>query len=76
MKGVSALRALISVVGALELARASEVDGDTNPRSVCDPKLSNNTIFDFSIANVYGNETIHLSQFRGKVTLIVNVATY
>ena len=76
MKGECALRALVSLAGALAFARASEVDGDTNPRSVCDSTLSNHTIFDFSIPNVYGNETIHLNQFRGKVTLIVNVATY
>ena len=76
MKGESAVRALISLAGALVVARGSEVDGDTNPRSVCDPSKSNQTIFDFAIGNVYGNETIHLNQFRGKVTLIVNVATF
>ena len=76
MNGEGALGALVSLVSALALARASEVDGDTNPRSICDPKLSNHTIFDYTIANVFGNETIHLNQFRGKVTLVVNVATY
>ena len=76
MKGEGALRALVSLAGVLAWARASEVDGDTTPRSVCDSTLSNYTIFDYSIPNVYGNETIQLNQFRGKVTLIVNVATY
>ena len=76
MKGESAVRALVSLVGALAVVQASEVDGDTNPRSICDPSKSNRTIFDYSIGNVFGNETINLNQFRGKLTLIVNVATF
>ena len=72
----SAFRALVSIATALVAARASEVDGDTTPRSLCDPSLSNATLFDFSIKNVYGNESVDLSQLRGKVTLLVNVATF
>jgi hypothetical protein len=74
MKGGSVIGAFLSLTAAL--AGASEVDGDTPPRSTCDPSLSNSTIFDYSINNVYGNESIDLSSLRGKVTLIVNVATY
>ena len=69
---------LISLAGALVLA-CSGVNGDLhsmNPRSTCDPTKSNHTIYDFFIGNVFGNDTINLSQFRGKVTLLVNVATY
>ena len=65
------MRALLSLAGALVLARA-----DVNPRGVCDTSGSNQTAFDFSFKNVYGNETIKMDQFRGKVTLVVNVATY
>lgn len=70
-----------SVVGALlsltaAVVGASEVDGDTPPRSTCDPSLSNNTIFDFTFQNVYGNASIDMTSLRGKVTLVVNVATY
>ena len=73
--GESVVRTLISLAGALVLAQ-NGVNGDTNPRSTCDPTASNQTVYDFSIGNVFKNDTIHLSQFRGKVTLIVNVATY
>ena len=69
---------LISLAGALVLAR-SGVNGGShplNPRSTCDPTSSNQTIYDFSVGNVFKNDTIHLSQLRGKVTLLVNVATY
>ena len=45
-------------------------------RQPCDPSLSNQTIFDFSLPNVYQNGTIDLSEQRGKLTLFVNTATY
>ena len=46
------------------------------PRQSCDPSLSNQTIFDFSLPNGYQNGTIDLSEQRGKLTLFVNTATY
>jgi len=52
------------------------VSAVTNPRSVCDPSLSNSTLFDFSIKDVYQIEDMDLDQLRGKLTLVVNVATY
>ena len=45
-------------------------------RQPCDPSLSNQTIFDFTLPNVYQNGTIDLSEQRGKLTLFVNTATY
>jgi len=46
------------------------------PRQPCDSSLSNRTIFDFTLPNVYQNGTIDLSEQRGKLTLFVNTATY
>uniref|UniRef100_A0A2C9JW72 Glutathione peroxidase n=1 Tax=Biomphalaria glabrata TaxID=6526 RepID=A0A2C9JW72_BIOGL len=40
------------------------------------PANDNRTIYDFSLKNVHQNVTINLSDYRGKVVLIVNVATY
>lgn len=71
-----ALYALFSFAAVIGGSFASEADGDVPPRQKCDPSLSNHTIFDFSLPNVHQNGTLDLSSLRGKVTLIVNVATY
>jgi len=43
----------------------------------CNTELSaNQTIYDFSIPDLKGKEEIPLSKYRGKLVLIVNVATY
>ncbi|KAH3699933.1 hypothetical protein DPMN_074894 [Dreissena polymorpha] len=65
---VSTLVWLAAVVGSV-------VSSDT-PRQACRTPTNNQSIFDFSIRNVYDNATIDLSQFRGNLTLVVNVATY
>lgn len=49
---------------------------DVLPRQKCDPLLSNHTMFDYSLDNIYQNASLDLSQLRGKLTLVVNVATY
>lgn len=74
MVRVGTISALLTLTAAF--AAASEVDGDTPPRSTCDQSLANGTLFDFSIKNVYENASIDLNAFRGKLTLVVNVATY
>lgn len=45
-------------------------------RQVCDPSPSNQTIYDFSLDDVYQNDTIDFSAYRGKLVLLVNTATY
>lgn len=72
MAGLSAVSALLTIAAAY----IGAVDSVTSPRSTCDPSLANGTLFDFSVQNVYENASIDLSALRGKVTLIVNVATY
>lgn len=74
MRREGAVSAILSLTAAFVGVR--EIDGGIPPRSTCDPSLSNGTIFDFSINNVYGNASIDIASLRGKVTLIVNVATY
>ena len=77
MNGDCVIRTLVSLAIVLVGGRASEVDGDTNPRSICTPATSNHTLLDFNnVLNVYENETLDLAQCRGKVTLMVNTATY
>lgn len=71
-----ALYALFSFAAVIGGSFASEADGDVPPRQKCDPSLSNQTIFDFSLPNVYQNGSLDLSMLRGKLTLIVNVATF
>ena len=40
------------------------------------PGAENRTLYDFHLRNVHLNETLDFSQYRGKVVLVVNVATY
>ncbi|KAH3699937.1 hypothetical protein DPMN_074898 [Dreissena polymorpha] len=70
------LSALVSLAAIVGSTVGSEADNAIPPRQACRPPLGNQTIFDFSIRNVYDNATINMSQFRGKLTLVVNVATY
>lgn len=49
---------------------------DIKPREKCYPTASNETIYDFTLSNVYQNETLDLSQYRGKLVLLVITATY
>ena len=70
------LVALVSIMATLSGALASDVDYDTNPRSICDPSKSNKTIHDFTFPSVYQNDTIDMSLFRGKVVMVVNTASF
>ncbi|KAH3699935.1 hypothetical protein DPMN_074896 [Dreissena polymorpha] len=70
MQGDGVLSTLVWLTAVVGSAVASE------ERQACGPPTNNQSIFDFSIRNVYDNATIDLSQFRGKLTLVVNVATY
>lgn len=40
------------------------------------PSSDNTTFYDFKLRNVHKNDTINFSDYRGKVVLLVNVATY
>lgn len=42
----------------------------------CWKPLNQSSVYDFSIENVYENETISLSNYTNQVLLLVNVATY
>jgi len=61
---------LVLLAGAL-LGPAAAV---TYQRVACDP--STVTIYGFNATNLYGNETVTLDRYQGKVVLIYNVATY
>ena len=63
--------ALCCFATILIIARA-----DDEYRKTCHPLPSNETIYDFSLENVYQNETLDLSEYRGKVVFLVNTATY
>jgi hypothetical protein len=46
-------------------------------RTVCNqPASSGESIYDFKQADIYNNTVINLSDYRGKVVIISNVATY
>ncbi|OWF48100.1 hypothetical protein KP79_PYT03810 [Mizuhopecten yessoensis] len=52
----------------------SSVSGQT---VVCSqPANSTSSVYDFSIQDIYQQRTMNLSEYRGKVLLVVNVATY
>lgn len=74
MKRVSITGSLLATITAF--AGLCVAGGTVPPRSKCDPSLSNGTIFDFQIQNAYKNASLDLESLRGKLTLIVNVATY
>jgi len=78
MREGSAVYALFSICAAIAGGgvRASEADGAVPPRQMCNPSLSNGTIFDYNLPGLYQNETIDLSALRGKLTLVVNVASF
>jgi len=40
------------------------------------PTSLNETAYDFDFLGIYANDTFSMSQFRGKVTLVINVATF
>ena len=64
------------LVGAV-LTVLSPVWGQINGVGRCHvPNSENTTLYDFSLQNVHKNETIDFSSYRGKVVLLVNVATY
>lgn len=69
-----ALYALFSLAAAIRGALGDVTD--VSPRQKCLPSTGNTTIYDFTLPNVYQNETLDLSELRGKVTLFVNTATY
>jgi len=46
-------------------------------RVICNPSIDDNsTIHDFSLKDVHNRNVIDLSAYRGKLVLMVNVATY
>jgi len=52
------------------------VQGDPPLSRQCNVDASNQTIYDFTIPTLSGSKNISLSDYRGKLVLIVNVATY
>jgi len=40
------------------------------------PSSDKESIYDFSLMDIHKTKTINLSDYKGKVVLIVNVATY
>lgn len=74
--GQGVVRALFSLMSALAVAWTNCLDAQPVNRTTCDPSRRNQTIFDFSMDNVFKNGTIELDELRGKVTFIVNVATF
>ncbi|KAH9504059.1 hypothetical protein Btru_067641 [Bulinus truncatus] len=36
----------------------------------------NRTIYDYSVKDIHGSNVVNLSDYRGQVVMIVNVATY
>lgn len=51
-----------------EVARAEDQKGG-------DAKVSNKSLYDFKVKNI-GGKDVELSQYKGDVVLIVNVASY
>jgi len=68
---LQALLAVASIVGGVHAA--GDYDG-IDQRQIC--RRGNQSVYDFTFKNVYDNETLSMSQFRGKLTLVVNVALY
>ena len=61
----------------LLLALLGPVTRTVGLKVVCDkPQKLGKTVYDFSVENIFENETISLNQYRGNVLAIVNVATY
>lgn len=55
----------------------SPIRGQENGVGNCHvPSSENTTLYDFQLKNVHMNETINFSDYRGKVVMLVNVATY
>lgn len=68
---------VVSLFGAVGSALGSVTGNAPKGTYVChQPSSDNTTIYDFTLKDVYKNRDINFSQFQGKVTLIVNVATY
>lgn len=58
-----------SLLGFLALASAKRVTCDSiSPQS--------KTVYDYKAMNIYENETIEFTRYRGSVLAIMNVATY
>lgn len=66
-----------SLLGTVGSALGSVTGNAQKGTYVCNqPSSDNTTIYDFTLKDVYKNRDINFSDFQGKVTLIVNVATY
>ena len=62
---------------AAVVAVLSPIKGQSNGVGLCHvPSSDNGTIYDFQMQNVHKNGTIDFGDYKGKVVLIVNVATY
>jgi len=72
MAALSIMLTALAVLGPMINAERKVI------RSECDTTNSNDnaTIFNFSEKALLGDSVINLSDYRGKVVLVVNVATY
>lgn len=68
-----AMFAFASVISGV-VSTGSDEDG-IHLRQPCHAG-GNQSVYDFMLRNVYDNATFAMSQFRGKLTLVINVAVY
>lgn len=67
--GVLGLLAVVGVGDCLKVTRVPFKDCYEDP-------ASSESIYDFTMPDLWGTRNISLSSYRGKVVLITNVATY
>lgn len=64
-----ALFALLAFLGVLHGATGLGVECQQ-------PASSSQTVYDFTVPNIYQNKNVSLSEYRGKVLVITNLASF
>ena len=69
MAGAQSSLALLAFLGVLHGASGLEVECQQ-------PASSSQTVYDFTVPDIYQNRNVSLSEYRGKVLVITNLASF
>jgi len=73
--GTVAMMNLLALVGLLAPCVVGQVPPQPLPRALCLMEEEKGSFYDFSELNLWKNETIDFSQYKGKVVLAYNIAS-
>uniref|UniRef100_A0A1B6C1V4 Glutathione peroxidase n=1 Tax=Clastoptera arizonana TaxID=38151 RepID=A0A1B6C1V4_9HEMI len=70
------LRVVLSIAALCLIGVTADATVNKVASRQCLSQNYNNTIYDYTVPDIHEKENISLSKYKGKVVLIVNVATY